>query len=69
MYALLGLSRDQITVDYDRDPAHTFILAAFVLLERSKDLSFLSFDARQSIRRDSTLPTWVPDFSISGLED
>lgn len=65
VYALLGMSRDQITVDYDRSPAYTFILAAYVLLETAMDLSFLSFDDNQNTGRDIALPTWVPDFDTS----
>lgn len=67
IYALLGLCEEEIAIDYDRDPAETFILVARVLLRTSGDLNFLSFETRSNKERIERLPTWVGDSSASQL--
>lgn len=68
IYGLLGLApsedRDLVKVKYSISPSECYTRVMFALLEQRKDLSLLMDCTVPSfVRRQPTLPSWVPDWS------
>jgi hypothetical protein len=68
IFALAGVSGNQesIEINYDKSNSDTFQNAAFRVINKEKNLDILSFTSCLS-RDDSSLPSWVPDWSSEEL--
>ena len=74
IYCLLGLvspNKDslQLYPDYTRPVAELYAQVTKHFIEELGDYNFLTYNHDASFRKLSTLPSWVPDFSVLGTND
>jgi hypothetical protein len=70
IYSLMGLSEDEVLVDYEASTADVYVHVAKLWLQKSDDLEFLMYTGKYETKKtDPNLPSWCPDWHAISLEN
>ncbi|KAK5089757.1 hypothetical protein LTR24_005918 [Lithohypha guttulata] len=64
VYSLIGLTNEQLEVDYSEPALDTFLRFAQTTIAKREDLALLNLVEDQGFRYKNRLPTWVPDWEV-----